>query len=210
MSDADARRVGASPLRQQLKRETAGLHRRLEAHLGLLDSDLSIDRYRRVLESFLGFYAPIEAGLALVAVEASSLPFPLRDRSKLIESDLLSLGMSRIELADLPRCVDLPRLSCPEEQAGCLYVLEGACLGGQMIAPVLQRRFGLARGSGASFFSGDAERTPARWGMVLAWLDGLACTGARTEEIVASARATFLTFAQWVERLKISQPPLAD
>jgi hypothetical protein len=60
--DAHGRREGASSLRQQLKRETADLHRRLETDLGLLESDLALDRCRQVLEFFLGFYAPIEAG----------------------------------------------------------------------------------------------------------------------------------------------------
>ena len=199
-STTDGRPEGASPLRQELRRETADLHRRLEIDLGLLDSDLSLDRYRRVLELFLGFYAPIEASLARVASAGSPLGLPLRARAALIESDLLALGLSRGEIADLPRCDDLPRLSCPEELAGCLYVLEGACLGGQVIGPALRERLGVAQGSGASFFTGDGERTAARWRLFLAWLEGLARVGSTTVEIVGSARATFLAFARWVER----------
>jgi heme oxygenase len=191
----------ASSLHQQLRRETAGLHRRLEARLGLLGPQLSLDRYRRVLQAFFGFYAPVEAGLARLVDASPSLGFPLRARSELIASDLLSLGVSRHKLSDLPLCTDLPRLSCSEELAGCLYVLEGACLGGQVVAPALQRRLGLTTDSGISFFIGDAEKTPARWALVLAWLEGLARAGARTEQIVASACATFLAFAQWLERV---------
>ena len=146
MSTTDGRREGASPLRQELRRETADLHRRLEIDLGLLESELSLDRYRRVLEFFFGFYAPIEAGLARVASAGPPLGLPLRARTALIESDLLSLGLSRREIADLPRCADLPRLSCPEDLAGCLYVLEGACLGGQVIAPALRERLGRRQG----------------------------------------------------------------
>ena len=181
LSTTDGRREGASPLRQQLKRETADLHQRLETELGLLEPELSLHRYRRVLEAFYGFYAPVEASLARLAAAGPPLGFPLRARSELIESDLLALGLSRRELAELPRCTDLPRLSCPEDLAGCLYVLEGACLGGQVIAPALRQRLGVAKGSGASFFVGDAEGTSARWLLVLAWLEGLARAGARTE-----------------------------
>ena len=108
LSTTDGRRQGASPLRQELRRETADLHRRLEIDLRLLDSELSLDRYRQVLELFLGFYAPIEAGLACVTSADATRGFPLRARTALIESDLLSLGLSRREIADLPRCVDLP------------------------------------------------------------------------------------------------------
>jgi heme oxygenase len=200
LSTADGRREAASPLRQQLKRETADLHRRLEIDLGLLESELSLGRYRRVLELFFGFYAPIEAGLARVAAAGPPQVLALRARTALLESDLQWLGLSQREIADLPRCADLPRLSCPEELAGCLYVFEGACLGGQAIAPALRKQLGVEKGSGASFFIGDAEGTLARWSFFLSWLESLARAGSATAEIVASARATFLALARWVER----------
>lgn len=199
-SPPERRSEGPSPVRGQLKRATADIHRRLESRLDLLAPDLSPERYRRILERFFGFYAPIEAGLARVASAGPALGLPLRARTGLIVSDLFSLGLSPPEVAGLPRCADLPRLSCPEEVAGCLYVLEGACLGGRVIAPALREQLGVAQGSGASFFTGDAEGTPARWSAFLEWLEGLVRAGAPAGEIVASARATFLAFALWVER----------
>jgi heme oxygenase len=195
------------PLRQRLKRATADQHRRLEAELRLLEPDLSLDRYRRILECFLGFYAPVEAGVASIVSAGHARGLPLRERTALIESDLLSLGSSRRDVADLPRCADLPRLSVTEDVAGCLYVLEGACLGGQLIAPALRERLGIARGRGASFFVGDGDATRARWGVFLAWLQGLVSAGAQVDAIVASARATFLAFARWAERLEVPPPP---
>ena len=189
-----------SPIRQQLKRETASLHRRLETDLGLLDGNLSLDRYRRILELFLGFYSPIEARMAQLASTGLALEFPLRARAGLIESDLRSIGLSRCQVDGLPRCVDLPRLSSLEELAGCLYVIEGACLGGQLIAPLLRDRLGVTQSCGAWFFVGDAERTPERWSLFLIWLEDLVRAGVVTEEIITSARATFLAFAMWVEQ----------
>jgi heme oxygenase len=204
-SSTAERSEAPSALRQQLKRETAGLHKRLEAQLGLIEPEFSIQRYLRVLEIFYGFYAPVEASLVRLTAAGPPLGFPLRARSELIESDLLALGLFRHELAELPRCTNLPRLSCPEDLAGCLYVLEGACLGGQVIAPTLRQRLGVDKGSGASFFVGDAEATSARWILVLTWLDALVRAGARSEEIAASACATFLTLARWVEQQGASQ-----
>jgi heme oxygenase len=204
-SSTAGRRDGASRLHQQLKRETAGLHQRLEAKLGLFEPEFSIQRYVQVLQIFHGFYAPVEAGLLRLTAVGPPLGFPLRARSELIETDLLALGLSRRELAELPRCTNLPRLSCPEDLAGCLYVLEGACLGGQVIAPTLRQRLGVDKDSGASFFVGDAEATSARWILVLTWLDALVCAGARSDEVAASACATFLTLARWVEQQGASQ-----
>lgn len=198
-------RPKASALRPRLRQETAKLHDHLDAQLPLLDPHLSIGRYRDVLEVFLGFYAPLEANLARLASSAVS-PFglPLRLRTELIERDLLALGASPRQVAELARCTDLPRLSCLEDLAGCLYVLEGACLGGQVIAPALQRRLGLDRDTGASFLIGDAEATPARWNRVVGWLESLPSAGARIEDIVASACATFSALIEWVTRRRAS------
>ena len=191
-----------------MKRETAELHQRLESQLGLMEPELSIQRYQRVLRTFYGFYAPAEASLVRLASAGPPLGFPLRARCELIESDLHALGLARRELARLPRCIALPRLSCIEDLAGCLYVLEGACLGGQVIAQALHQQLGLAKGSGTSFFVGDAEATSSRWMLFLTWLDGLPRAGRRSEEIVVSACATFLAFARWVEQQGASQPSM--
>ena len=199
-SNTAGRRDGPSPLHQQLKRETAGLHKRLEAQLGLFEPEFTIHRYIHVLQVFYGFYAPVEASLARLTAASPELGFPLRARSELIERDLLALGLSRRELVELPQCTNLPRLSCLEDLAGCLYVLEGASLGGQVIAPTLSQRLGVAKDSGASFFVGDSEATSARWSLVLNWLEELVRAGARSDEITASACATFLTLARWVEQ----------
>ena len=192
-------RAKASALHRQLRQETAKLHHQLDAQLPLLHPHLSIGRYRDVLEVFLGFYAPLEDNLARLASSAvSRFGLSLRLRTELIERDLLALGASRRQVGELPRCTDLPRLSCLEDLAGCLYVLEGACLGGQVIAPALQRRLGLDRETGASFFIGDAAATHARWKRVLDWLESLPSAGARVEDIVASACATFSALIEWV------------
>jgi heme oxygenase len=76
-------------------------------------------------------------------------------------------------------------------------VLEGACLGGQVLTPLLHRRLGLAKGSGAAFFAGDEEWTLPRWTVIVAWLDGLPRTGASTAKIISAATATFDAFARW-------------
>ena len=195
MSDADSG-LDETSLRQRLKRETAAAHQHLEDQLGLLDPGLDLHRYLRVLERFYGFYVPVEMDVArLAAVEP--LGFPLRARAELIGRDLLALGLSPADLAALPPCRDRPELSCVEDLAGCLYVLEGASLGGQILSPLLHRRLGVAKGSGATFFAGDEERTQPRWTAIVAWIDGLPRTGASTAKVVGTATATFDAFARW-------------
>jgi heme oxygenase len=187
-------------LRDSLKQGTAVLHRRLEVQLGLLNPDLEIRGYRRVLETFYGFYVPLEIAVTQLAALTPSLEFSLRARSALIRLDLLALGMESGEIAELPRCAEVPLLSSLEDLAGCLYVLEGACLGGQMLVRLLQQRLGITKGSGALFFAGDEERTMARWSVVVSWLEGLPRAGASPAKIIVAAQATFEAFLRWAEQ----------
>jgi len=184
-------------LRRRLKRETTAVHQHLETQLGLLDPSLDVHRYRRVLETFYGFYVPVEIDVTRRAAAEPELGFSLRARAELIERDLRALGRSPAELAALPLCRDRPEVSCSEDLAGCLYVLEGACLGGRVLSPLLHRRLGLAKDNGAAFFAGDEERTLPRWIVVVAWLDGLPRKGASTAKIVSAAKSTFDAFARW-------------
>jgi heme oxygenase len=194
---ADTHRgLDETSLQQSLKRETAAVHQHLEAQLGLLDPSLDVHRYLRVLERFYGFYVPVEIDVTRLAA-GLPLTFPLRARAELIARDLFALGLSPSDLAALPLCSDRPDLSCLEDLAGCLYVLEGASLGGQVLSRLLDRRLGLAKGSGAAFFAGDEERTLRRWTVIVAWLDELPRTGASTAKIISAATRTFDAFAQW-------------
>jgi heme oxygenase len=182
-------------LREALRGSTAHLHRRVERQLRLLEPALDVRRYRRILEVLYGFYVPIEDALVR---RAPLIPFPIRPRLGLLHDDLSSLGLSRDEIAALPCCTGVPKLSSCEELAGCLYVVEGASLGGQAITPVLRARLGIAKSSGASFFAGDEDATAARWRVVLDWLEGLPRTGAAPQRIVAAASAIFEALARWV------------
>ncbi len=187
------------PLHLRLRRETAPYHLTLDKRLDLLEPGLSLHRYRLVLESFHGFYAPVEDELPRLVAMTPSLGFPLRSRTELLERDLVALGLSRADIAALPRCANLPRLSQTEHLAGCLYVLEGACLGGQVIARALPDRLRVTGERGLSFFVGDGTKTGERWQLVLAWLEKLARSGASADEVVASARETFSSLRSWVE-----------
>ena len=189
--EGEGERLVHEPFHLRLRRETAPHHQTLERQLDLLDPELSLHRYRLVLESFHGFYAAVESELPRLVATTPSLGFPLRARAELLERDLLALGLSRSDIAGLPRSAALPRLRRTEHLAGCLYVLEGACLGGQIIAKALRGRLPLTNDHGLSFFVGDGSRTGARWRLVLGWLEDLVRRGALADEIVASRARPF-------------------
>ena len=184
--------LSASPIRAQLRQATAALHEEIEQELDL--TGLSTERYRPLLETFYGFHLPVEARLA----DATPPPdFGWPRRAVLLERDLCALGATGDALAQLPRCTELPALESSEARAGCLYVLEGACLGGQIIARDLRQRLGIGPETGGAFFAGEGAGTAARWSQVIRWIEGLERDGARREEMVASARATFGALLRW-------------
>ena len=105
---------------------------------------------------------------------------------------------------------DRPELSCVEDLAGGLYVLEGACLGGQVLSPLLHRRLGLTKGSGAAFFAGDEESTLPRWTLFVAWVDGLPRTGASTTKIIRAATGTLTESVELIRRSTMRMKALID
>jgi heme oxygenase len=142
----------ATSLRARLREGTAELHRAVEARLALGERDLTLDRYRDVLAALHGFYEPLEQRLAAVAA-ARPLGLMLRRRAPLLADDLAWLGLSHDAIARLPRCTQLPCVDDAGDAAGCLYVVEGAALGGRVVTRALQARLGTTAERGGRFFA---------------------------------------------------------
>jgi heme oxygenase len=180
-------------VRERLRDATAAQHRRLDQGLGyVLGPQLSLERYGRLLAALYGFYVPLEASLSELQDGAEALGVPLDRRTPLLERDLRTLGA---DPACVPICDRPPLLANVDQRAGALYVVEGACLGGQVIAKAVTRRLGVRAEHGAAFFSGDGARTAARWKAVLAWLE--AREGA-AHEMVEGACRTFGALSRWL------------
>jgi heme oxygenase (biliverdin-IX-beta and delta-forming) len=186
-----------STIHARLRSATKAVHLELERHLALLGPDVSLVRYTRIIALFYGFYRPMEAGLNRLNTLAPSRTFPLRARTELLKCDLLALGLAVGAIAELPTCTDLPSLSEPEHFAGCLYVLEGASLGGQVITRYLREKLDLTDHGGTTFFAGDGVSTATRWKCVLQWLEHVSHSGLRVEQIVTSACETFSSLTNW-------------
>jgi heme oxygenase len=178
-----------SPIHQCLRESTRADHLRLEGALNLLDPELTRDQYGRVLVAFHGFYEPLEAQFRRYHRAASlALDFELPCRAPLLMADLAVLGLSPVAHDDTP----LPEIRTLSEFAGRLYVVEGAALGGQVLARHLALRWALGRDSGAAFFSGSGPgEVGRRWARVLDWLERAAISGADSRDMIGAASATF-------------------
>jgi heme oxygenase len=81
-------------------------------------------------------------------------------------------------------------------------VLEGATLGGQIIAKVLQERLGLTNQYGARYFNGYGPNTMKMW---VAFCHQLNQVNALQErQVVASASMTYMTLIDWMNQEWIS------
>ena len=124
------------PVVALLRAATEELHDRMHAHpliVGLLTRP-SLEYYQAVLEAFLRFYRPaepllIECSHRFGVVEQYSTPV----RTRALLADLTSLGCKHNRRGALTDCQVLPELASIGALAGCLYVIKGSALGGDVI-----------------------------------------------------------------------------
>jgi len=184
-----------------LKVETADLHKRVERLMPFFNENLSFERYAGTLASFLGFYERIEHNLTKIRDwKAVGIDLYERQRAPLLRSDLRALGLTPQQIAELPRCHDLPRLEDASDGLGCLYVLEGSTLGGQLIARELSRRFEIDGNSGASFFHSYGFNVGGKWMEFCSVVRRYVDDSGKRSKLLSSASNTFNSFEKWMQR----------
>lgn len=191
---------------RRLREGTRVHHERIEALVPLLREDLTLTAYRAYLARLLGFYRPVErALLALPGWEESGVGKP-GERAPLLIKDLRALGASEAELAALPTCPApaAPGLSSLPRGMGCLYVLEGAALGGQVLVRHVRRVLLLQPAQGAAFLCGHGDETARRWrrfGRALCeYVERLPASAQEPAQaqMIDAAEQTFLTLERWI------------
>lgn len=195
---------------KRLKLATSASHTALEDQLPLMRSDLSREEYRQFVGRFFGFYAPLETQLmASNHWQLLGFDYAVRQKTPRLVQDLVALGGSAAEVAATPRCTNLPALITPEQLLGCLYVIEGATLGGRIITRQLQTQLGLNPESGGAFFDGYGAQTGPHWKAFCTMLTNIA-DESRHGAIVAGANRTFETLTHWLFPTSPpnSQPPI--
>ncbi len=183
----------------KLKEQTAEQHQRLEIKLDILARLSSPQGYKSLLERFYGFYRPLEIHLGTVMCLPGSLSnFTARRKTPLLEKDLLFLELSERDLAQLPQCQKLPTVESEAQAFGCLYVLEGATLGGQIISKYVADKLGYESERGATFFKSYGAEVRAMWCGFVQALREYATAHDADDEVVAAAVDTFDKFDQWL------------
>jgi heme oxygenase len=92
----------------------------------------------------------------------------------------------------LPECADT------NAAFGCLYVLEGATLGGRSLLPLVRSRLGVDAARGAAFLASYGEEIPIMWRRFGAALDAWCDSTARRARVAEAAAATFARLGDWL------------
>jgi heme oxygenase len=183
-----------------LREQTQAEHAAIERTLDLLRPDLTLERYTAVLHAFLGFYRPLEAKLCSIIAPA----FPAWDlhsrlKHPLLERDLHALAGDTSRAAGREADGEaLPDLRNVPAALGCMYVMEGATLGGQFITRQVCPRLGLDAAHGGAFFNGYGADTGRRWRDFQEFLISHSVASDATG-IVAAARDTFASLDAWFQ-----------
>jgi heme oxygenase (biliverdin-IX-beta and delta-forming) len=175
------------------RRETTASHRALEQRFAhLVKPTLDLASYRATVQCFHAFYGPLEAQLARMNERTSALPLrPMK--VSWLEVDVAYLGIEPVR-GVLPA---IPRVDSVAAAFGCMYVLEGATLGGQIIGRNLRATLGIGPTSGGRFFHGYGGETGAQWKGFLAALGTLPAP-CHSEAVDASVRI-FRGLLAWSE-----------
>jgi heme oxygenase (biliverdin-IX-beta and delta-forming) len=189
-----------------LKAGTIEQHASIERIMPFFKDDFSLESYIRVLKAFLGFFEPVEFELRSIATRDSfGFNIDRRQRTNLLRMDLLALGVTPADMELIPKCDHLPRLENVDDGIGCLYVLEGSTLGGQLIARELQTRFGVEEKSGSQFFHGYGSQTGLKWREFCTSVRIYTAGGKSQLAIVQSARSTFESLESWMRKANFSE-----
>ncbi len=181
-----------------LRAATWASHQRLEKRLDIKARFGSQPAYLGHLVQMWGFCAGLEQKVGSDAFGAALPDYPDRRKLHLLTRDLAVLGIDAASIEQLPRCTSLPECVDTATAFGCVYVLEGATLGGRTLLPLVQKSMGLTADSGAAFLSSYGEAVTGMWRRFGGALDTWCETAARRERAAAAAVATFDSLDHWL------------
>jgi len=184
-----------------LKSETQSHHLRLEQRLNLLQRVITLRDYRELLSRLYGIYAPLEPVLwrALDPLK-EELSLARRKKAPLLSRDLAACGLKDADIVAIQRWREIAPFPSLPQALGHLYVLEGATLGGQVIARHLRKILPLKKTAGLSFFHSYGADASERWRQFRDVMTRHITTPAQQELAVGAALETFEAFDRWLNR----------
>ncbi|HEY3838485.1 MAG TPA: biliverdin-producing heme oxygenase [Bryobacteraceae bacterium] len=183
---------------EDLKRSTADRHRAIEAVVPLTSPSLTVACYADYLEHLLPFYLNIEARLkALPGLASAVIDIAERWKSESLVADLHSLGRSGSSAANAT-CIT-PDIHTLPQAFGCLYVLEGSTLGGEILVRIVRKRLGEQVAGTTRFLDSYGPRIRSKWQCLCQAIESRVQQPADRDIAIRSAQATFDTLHRWLD-----------
>ena len=182
----------------RLRAATAQCHHRLEQRLDAGRRFSGVASYRAYLEVMFGFHAPFEQSMLGHAVRRVITDYDRRCKTRLLAADLTALGLAPGALGALPRCPRVPYCADEAAAVGCLYVLEGATLGGQILLRLAEQRLQLTPQCGASYLASYGPDVRTMWQRFGAAAEAWCTDEARRAAAAAAAVSTFESLETWL------------
>ena len=183
----------------KLKQETQQYHDKIERDIDIVNKHLSLEDYTQLLKKFWGFYSPVEARIdGIQGKNTFSFDFKNRKKAFLLKNDLNTLGVLDVDVQKLPLCADIPTIENLSQTSGCLYVLEGATLGGQIITKRVKQLFGFTEGHGCTFFNSYGQNVGTMWKSFCSKLVDYTTTEQAEEMVIQAACETFIKLNTWL------------
>jgi heme oxygenase len=180
-----------------LKAVTAAGHEQLEVRFDLDARLSSPSAYADLLKRMLGFYRPLEARLVPYAGSLPGLDWPGRRKVPLLAADLAAVGRTPGTHSVPEAVAQLPAVTSLDAALGVLYVLEGATLGGMLIARAAHHRLGITPDTGGAFFTVYGTATMARW-RAFATVLQIATAGVPRPATLTAAKECFGGLEEWL------------
>lgn len=192
-SPVAAGRVPATAdLLEDMRRETAASHARLEERLGLLAPDSTLDRYVQFLQATFDVVSGLDGALLSFLGDTYALPGH-ESRVERLEHDLEALAGGAMRNTT----IELPPVTTPAAAFGAGYVVQGSLLGGAVIVRHLRERFALGD-AGTRYLHGYGDGLGPAWRRFTQALNEYghrASTGSR-HLAIDTASQTFMAFEQ--------------
>jgi heme oxygenase len=183
----------------RLGRETLPHHADADADIDrfLFGATTTVADYRAYLTRIYGFLVPFETALA--TTPGLDLVIDVRPRAKAVHllQDLLALGMTMHETAELPQCMSIPAFRGPAAALGWMYVSERPMLASAVIRRHLATRLPSEMHNAAAYLSCYAGNVGTRWRELGEAMDRLAFANGIADRIVGAAQEAFRALHRW-------------
>jgi len=165
----------------------------------ILTNKINLENFKNVLKVFYGFYKPLEEKIYnLQELEDLGLKIEKRKKIPLLLKDMENFNILEYEINKIELCYDFPNFDTIENILGSLYVIEGATLGGQIVANKLQEIFNKE----IYFFNSYRENIKEMWKEFCNVLNEFGNKNPDKEEIIIeSSENTYFKFNEWLKKI---------